>query len=52
MDDIDFVDISRLSNDIKVLDLSACAHLRGVSINLCKLDSFSLIYPDSNLSRQ
>lgn len=47
MDDIDFVDISRLSNDIKVLDLSACAHLRGVSINLCKLDSFSLIYPDS-----
>ena len=47
MDDIDFVEISRLSNDIKVLDLSACAHLRGVSINLCKIDSFSLIYPDS-----
>lgn len=47
MDDIDFVDISRLSNDIKVLDLSACAHLRGVSINLYKLDGFSLLYPDS-----
>jgi hypothetical protein len=47
MDDIDFVDISRLSNDIKVLDLSACEHLRGVSINLYKLDGFSLLYPDS-----
>ena len=42
MDDIDFVDISRLSNDIKVLDLSACAHLRGVRINLYKLEGFSL----------
>lgn len=47
MDDIDFVDISRLSNDIKVLDLSACAHLRGVRIHLYKLDGFSLFYPNS-----
>jgi hypothetical protein len=45
MDDIDFVDISRLSNDIKVLDLSACEHLRGVRINLFKIDGFSLLYP-------
>lgn len=47
MDDIDFVEISKLSNDIKVLDLSACEHLRGVSINLRELDSFSLLYPKS-----
>jgi hypothetical protein len=47
MDDIDFVDISRLSNDIKVLDLSACEHLRGVRINLYKLEGFSLFYPNS-----
>ena len=47
MDDIDFVDISNLTNDIKVIDLSACKHLRGVRINLYKLDGFSLIYPDS-----
>lgn len=47
MDDIDFVDISRLSNDIKVLDLSACEHLRGVRINLFKIDGFSLLYPKS-----
>lgn len=47
MDDIDFVDISRLSNDIKVLDLSACEHLRGVRINLFKIYGFSLLYPKS-----
>ena len=30
-----------------MLDLSACKHLRGVSVNLYKIDSFSLIYPNS-----
>lgn len=47
VDDIDFVDISRLSNDIKVLDLSACEHLRGVRIDLYKLEGLSLFYPNS-----
>lgn len=47
LDDIDFVDISNLSNEVRVLDLSACKHLRGVSVNLYKIDSFSLIYPNS-----
>lgn len=47
MDDIDFVDISEFSNEVRVLDLYACKHLRGVNVNLYKLDGFSLIYPNS-----
>ena len=47
MDDIDFVDISEFSNGVRVLDLYACKHLRGVNVNLYKLDGFSLIYPNS-----
>lgn len=47
LDDIDFVEISKLSNDIKVLDLSDCWHLRGVSVNLYNHYGFTLIYPDS-----
>lgn len=47
MDDIDFVDISDFSNGVRVLDLHACKHLRGVNVNLYKLDGFSLIYPNS-----
>lgn len=47
MDVIDFVDILNLSNEVNVLDLSECKHLRGVNVNLYKLDSFSLIYPNS-----
>ena len=47
LDDVDFVEISKLSNDIKVLDLSDCWHLRGVAVSLYNHYGFTLIYPDS-----